>query len=335
MKVAILGTGYVASELIRILSLHPRVEVVEIQGRSGVGQPLESIYPHLDFPLQVREMDTSVGKRVDLVFTALPHGTSMKYVPQLLEGGAKVIDMSADFRLDPRVFEQTYGIKHGCPEIRGVYGLTELHRQEIREAKLVANPGCYPTPAILALAPLVKENLVDLNHIIINAISGTSGAGHQPQDRTHHPVCGANIQVYSATTHRHVPEIEMEIGRIAQKPVKIHFVPHLAPVVRGILETISVFLKEERGREDLLSLYREFYRGEKFVRIRESLPQLNYVTGSNFCDIGLEVSERWVVIVAVIDNLIKGAAGQAVQNMNLMFSLPEDEGLKYLLPLRP
>jgi N-acetyl-gamma-glutamyl-phosphate reductase len=335
VKAAILGTGYVAAELVRILSIHPRVELIEVQGRSGVGQPLGAIYPHLDVPLHVHELDTKVGERADVVFTALPHGTSMKYVPAILQGGAKVIDMSADFRLNPQIFEQTYGIKHECPELRGIYGLAELHREEIKHAKLVANPGCYPTPAILALAPLVQERLIDLEHIIINAISGTSGAGHQPQERTHHPICGANIQVYSATTHRHIPEIEQEIGRIAGRPVRIHFTPHLAPVIRGILETISVFLGEEKGKEELLSKYREFYRGEKFIRIRDSLPQLNYVIGSNYCDIGLEVSGKWAVIVATIDNLIKGAAGQAVQNMNLMFSFPEGEGLDNLLPLRP
>jgi N-acetyl-gamma-glutamyl-phosphate reductase len=335
MRVAILGTGYVAAELVRILSNHPSAELAEVQGRSGVGQPIGAVYPNLDLPLRISELDTKVGGRVDVVFTALPHGTSMKYVPSLLQGGAKVIDMSADFRLDPQVFERTYNLKHECPELKGVYGLSELHREEIRQARLVANPGCYPTPAILALAPLVKEGLVDLEHVIINALSGTSGAGHQPQERTHHPLCGANVQVYSATTHRHVPEIEQEIGRIAGKPVRIHFVPHLVPIVRGILETVSVFLREEKKAEELLALYREFYKGERFVRIRDSLPQVNYVVGSNFCDIGVEVAGKWAVVVAVVDNLVKGAAGQAVQNMNLMFSLPEEEGLGCLLPLRP
>ncbi|MEM2282237.1 MAG: N-acetyl-gamma-glutamyl-phosphate reductase [Candidatus Hadarchaeales archaeon] len=334
MKAAILGTGYVAAELARILCRHPGLELVEIQGRSGVGQSLQTVYPNLDLSLQIKELDVGVGRRVDLVFTALPHGTSMKYVPAILEGGAKVVDMSADFRLNPAVFEKVYGVKHECPELRGVYGLTELHRQEIKKARLVANPGCYPTPVILALAPLVSEGIVDLEHIVITALSGTSGAGHQPQERTHHPICGSNLQVYSATTHRHVPEINQELGRLAGREVEVHFVPHLVPIVRGILATASIFLKEERGKEELLGLYRKFYRGEKFVRIREGLPQVNYVTGSNFCDIGLETLGRWVVVVSVVDNLVKGAAGQAIQNANLMLGLPEEQGLD-LVPLRP
>ncbi len=333
IRAAVLGTGYVGGELIRILSQHPRVELVEVQGRTSVGKQLGSIFPNLDLHLKVDPLDASVGSRADVVFTALPHATSMRYVPQLLAGGCKVVDLSADFRLPPEIFERVYGVRHECPELRGVYGLPELHEAEIKKARLVANPGCYPTPAVLALAPLARERMIQ-GPVVIDAMSGSSGAGHTPSERTHHPVCGSNVQVYATTFHRHKPEIEQELEKLSGQGVRVHFTAHLLPIVRGILQTIHVFLKSEADRKELLHLYREFYRGKKFVRLKEGPPQLKEVIGSNYCDIGLEACGNCVVLVAVVDNLIKGAAGQAVQNMNLMFGLPEDEGLK-CTPLWP
>jgi N-acetyl-gamma-glutamyl-phosphate reductase len=247
-----------------------------------------------------------------------------------------VIDLSADYRFeDVRVYEKYY-VKHESPEVKGVYGLPELHREEIKRARLVAVPGCYPTAAILSLAPLVMRKLVDLNHMIVDAKTGTSGAGATLTESTHHPVIGGSMRAYLATEHRHEPEINQELSKLAGEKVRAHFTPHLIPIVRGILSTAHVFLKKPAEKGILLELYREFYEGEPFVRVVEELPQVNFVVGSNYCDIGLEPAAEGnrVVVVACIDNLIKGASGQAVQCMNLMFGFKETEGLE-VLALRP
>ncbi|MEM4188284.1 MAG: N-acetyl-gamma-glutamyl-phosphate reductase, partial [Candidatus Hadarchaeum sp.] len=219
---------------------------------------------------------------------------------------------------------------HESPELKGVYGLPELNRKEIKTARLVANPGCFPTAALLSLAPLVKKKLIDLEHIIIDAKTGTSGAGATPTESTHHPVAGANVAAYKATTHRHAPEIDQELSKLAGQQVKVHFTPHLIPLIRGILSTAHVFLKKPVTKTELLEIYREFYRDEPFVRVREELPQVNYVLGSNYCDIGVEpeLDGTRTVVVAVIDNLVKGASGQAVQNMNIMLGFEETDGLR-------
>ncbi len=341
IKASIVGVaGYTGGELLRILLRHPETEVVGVFGEEHVGARLASLHPQLSGVVGERRVEKpdygKIGSESDVVFMATPNGVAMRVVPKILEGGARVVDLSADYRFkDVKVYEKYY-TKHESPHVRGVYGLPELYREEIRKATLIANPGCYPTAAILALAPLVKERMVELDRLVVDALSGTSGAGRGLREGLHHPLCGENASAYSATTHRHLPEIKQELERLADGKVGLHFTPHLIPVVRGILCTAHAFLKEERSKEELLNVYRKFYSGEPFVRVVEGLPELNYVVGSNYCDIGLEVSEdgKWVVIVSAIDNLLKGGSGQAVQNMNLRFGLKETMGLE-ALPMRP
>ncbi|MEM2866162.1 MAG: N-acetyl-gamma-glutamyl-phosphate reductase [Candidatus Hadarchaeales archaeon] len=341
IRVSLVGVaGYTGGELLRLLLRHPEVEIVGVFGDEHVGSRLVDLHPHLSGVVGERRVEKPdydrLGSESDLVFMATPNGVAMRVVPQLLKGGAKVVDLSADYRFeDVRVYEKYY-TKHESPMVKGVYGLPELHRGEIRKADLIANPGCYPTAAILALAPLVKGGLVELDRLVVDAISGTSGAGRGLRENLHHPVCGENVSAYSVTRHRHLPEIRQELERLAGGRVGVCFTPHLAPVVRGILCTAHAFLKEKSSKKELLESYREFYSGEPFVRVVEGLPELNYVVGSNYCDIGLEVSEegRWVVVVSAIDNLLKGGSGQAIQNMNLRFGMEETKGLE-ALPMRP
>jgi N-acetyl-gamma-glutamyl-phosphate reductase len=340
IQVAVVGaSGYAGGELFRLLVGHPEVDIVGAYDIKNVGSPLSKVHPNLrglvDLTIAEPRYE-EIGERTDLVFTATPHGVAMKFVPKILEGGAKVIDLSADYRFDdPTVYERYY-VKHESPHLKAIYGLPELYRERIRGARLVANPGCYPTAAVLSLAPLVKENLVDLEHIVIDAKSGSSGAGAAPSEATHHPLCGANIRAYAATTHRHGPEIDQELSKLAGRRVKAHFTPHLIPIVRGILSTAHVFAREPISKEEVLQLYRKFYEGEPFVRVLDDLPQVNFIVGSNYCDIGVECEAegRRLVVVSAIDNLVKGASGQAVQNMNLMFGIEETLGLEGP-PLRP
>jgi len=338
--VSVIGaSGYTGGELFRLLAGHSKVKSIDAYGFSSIGKSVDEIHPHLKgvFDMKINQPDYGkIGKQSNVVFVAAPHGVAMKFVPELLKGGAKVVDLGADYRLeDVKVFEKYYA-KHESPETKGVYGLPELHREEIKKAKLVANPGCFPTAAILSVAPLVKAGAIELDHIVIDAKTGTSGAGATPSDRTHHPVTGANVSAYSATTHRHTPEIDQELSKLAGQDVLAHFTPHLIPIVRGILSTAHVFLKKPLDEKKLHSIYKSFYDHEPFVRLVEGLPQINFVVGSNYCDIGLEIETRSkrVVVVAVIDNLIKGASGQAIQNMNLMMGFDEMEGLR-ALAMRP
>ncbi|KXB02857.1 N-acetyl-gamma-glutamyl-phosphate reductase [candidate division MSBL1 archaeon SCGC-AAA261D19] len=340
MSTAVIGvSGYTGGELLRLLINHPKTELVGVYGKKSAGKRLTELQPNLvGFEERTIEKPDylEIGKNADVVFTATPHGIAMKFVPNILEGGAKVIDLSADYRLDdPKIYEKYYK-KHESPELKAVYGLPELHRDEIKKAELVANPGCYPTAAVLSLAPLVKENMIKTDPIIIDAKSGTSGAGAKPSKMLHHPACAENIQAYSPTSHRHEPEIAQEIGKLVEDEVGIHFTPHLIPIVRGILSTSHVFMREPSAEEEVLDLYQKFYKNEIFVRVLKALPQVSSVVGSNLCDIGLKSDakgERFVVI-SVIDNLIKGASGQAIQNMNLMFGFGEAEGLGEI-PLSP
>ena len=340
VSVGVIGaSGYTGGELFRLLVNHPDVELAGAYDVKNVGSPLRRVHPNLgkSVDLTIRKPDyVKIAERTDFVFTATPHGVAMRFVPKLLGGGAKVVDLSADYRFaDPKVFERYY-VKHESPQLRAVYGLPELHRDRIKRAKLVANPGCYPVAAILGLAPLVREGLIDLEHVVVNAMSGTSGAGAELSEATHHPICGANVGAYALTTHRHAPEIDQELSGIARKEVRVHFTPHLVPIVRGILMTAQVFLRKRVSRENLLELYRKFYSNEPFVRVLEEIPQVNFVVGSNYCDIGLEPDARSnrLVVVSAIDNLIKGASGQAIQNMNLMIGVDESRGLE-ALPMRP
>jgi N-acetyl-gamma-glutamyl-phosphate reductase len=361
IKAAVVGaSGYTGEELFRLLAGHPKVELVGAYDIANVGKEVSDIHPNLRgiVNLKITEPDYSrIGRQADVVFTATPHKVAMRFVPKLLEGKAKVIDLGADYRFDDvKVYEKYYG-KHESPEVKGVYGLPELHRAKIKRARLVANPGCFPTAAILSLAPLVMRHLIDLDHIIIDAKTGTSGAGATLTEVTHHPIAGTNIRAYSATTHRHAPEISQELSKLAGRKVRVHFTPHLVPIVRGILSTAHVFMKKRMSKGALLKLYREFYSREPFVRVLDELPEVNFVVGSNYCDIGMEVDQEGsevrrlvgkkgdidveivqegnrVVVVSAIDNLVKGASGQAVQNMNLMFGIDEMEGLR-IPALRP
>ncbi len=323
----------------RLLAVHPKAKLSGVYGSGSVGKTLAEVHPNLTgiFDERIAEPDyDKIGKQNDLVFVSAPHGVSMKFIPKILDGGARVVDLGADYRLkDMKIFEKVY-LKHESPEVKGVYGLPELHRADIKKAKLVANPGCFSTAAILGLAPLVKEKLIDLDHIVIDAKTGSSGAGSSFSERTHHPVAGANVQVYSATAHRHIPEMDQELGELVGAKLKVHFTPHLLPIVRGILTTAHVFLKKSATKEKLLEIYKKFYSGEPFVRVIDGLPQINYVVGSNFCDIGLEVEAggNRLVVVSAIDNLVKGASGQAIQNMNIMLNFDERDGLR-ATALRP
>lgn len=340
MNVSIVGaSGYTGGELIRILLNHPKAEILGVYGRTTVGKKLSELHPGLIgvMDLTIEKPDyTEIGGESDLVFAATPHGVAMEFVPDILNEGARVVDLSADYRLDDvRVFEEYYK-EHESPGLDSVYGLPEVYRDSIGEADLVANPGCYPTAAILSLLPLLERNLVDLDHIVIDSKSGTSGAGAKPSEKLHHPTCAENLRAYNVTGHRHSPEIKQEVEKIAGDEAKTYFTPHLIPIIRGILNTSHVFLKDSPTESGILELYKEDYKDEPFVRVLKDLPQTNSVKGSNFCDIGVRISERSerAVLVSAIDNLVKGASGQAVQNMNIMFGLDERLGLEEI-GLRP
>lgn len=340
IKVAVVGvSGYTGGELLRLLFNHPKVEISHICGARSAGKTLREHQPHFGeaWDAVIEEPDyEKLGRSVDVVFFSTPHGVSMKFAPKVLEGGARVIDLSADYRLkDLSVFEKYYG-KHESPEIKGVYGLPELHAEEIKEARLVANPGCYSTAVILALAPLIKSGVIERKSIVVDALSGSSGAGASPTEFTHHPTTAANVKPYKVCDHRHLPEIEQELSELAREKVNVLFTPHLIPVSRGIMATAHVIFTEKVESADIRRIFLEFYKNKPFVRIRDKPPELNFVIGSNFCDIGWEVSPdgKWGVVISVIDNLVKGASGQAVQNMNIMFGIDEKAGLN-MLPLRP
>lgn len=326
------GSGYTGGELMRLLANHPEAKVVVVTSRKLAGKPVSSTHPHLRNVYSLKFEAPSakeVADRCDIVFTAVPHGTAMDWVPDLLDAGTKVIDLSSDYRLPVDVFEKTYGTKHRAPR-QAVFGMTELH-PEVAGAKLVGNPGCYPTGATLAVAPLAKAGLVE--RVVFDSKSGISGAGVEPTETSHYPNMAENVIPYKLTTHRHVPEIKQELGRLSPG-VKVNFTPHVVPSVRGILTTAHVFAREDaistiQDRTALAEIYREFYKNAHFIRMSEGVPKLASVRGSNFCDIFYEPekeSDRLVVISA-IDNLVKGASGQAIQNMNLMAGFDERMGL--------
>jgi N-acetyl-gamma-glutamyl-phosphate reductase len=334
IKVGILGaTGYAGIELVRMLSQHPYAKISSVVSQSFVGQKISNIYPNLRNIVDnvCEELDAEViSKKCDVVFTALPHGASKTVIPQLIQAGLKVIDLSGDFRYnDISVYEKWYQTKHDHPELlkMAVYGLPELHRDKIAASPLIGNPGCYTTCSILGLAPLLADKVIATDNIIIDAKSGVSGAGRGLALDYHFCECTENMKAYKVATHRHTSEIEQELSIIANEEIFISFTPHLVPMKRGIISTIYANLKQEYETAELLNIYKNYYKDEFFIRIYDEgqLPETNHVTGSNFVDIGLVVDTRLnrVVIVSVIDNLIKGAAGQAIQNMNIMFGLDE------------
>ena len=338
IKAAIIGaTGYAGAELVRILSRHPFVELTAITSQSYAGQPFWQVYPHLYkyIDLTCEEMNLAkLTEESDVIFMALPHGHAMPAVQETVRQNKKIIDLGADFRIDdPVVYEEWYKVTHTAVELlpEAVYGLPELNRKKIKDTKVLANPGCYPTSTILGLAPLLAKGLIDTDSIIIDSKSGVSGAGRGLSLNTHYSEVNESIKAYNIGKHRHTPEIEQEISKIAGQKITISFSPHLIPMIRGILSTIYAKLKPEALNADLGQLYREFYSEEPFVRVLPEglLPKTKDVSGSNFCDLAVVKDKRTgrAVVVSAIDNLIKGAAGQAVQNMNIMFGLPEDTGI--------
>jgi len=341
LKVAVVGaSGYTGVELLRLLHCHPEVAVTCITSEQSAGKPVAEVFPTLrNRYAQVLENlePVRVAERADLIFTALPHKAAMEVVPTFLKLGKRVVDLSADYRLtDAATYEQWYE-PHLNPHLlqKAVYGLPELRRAKIAAAKLVGNPGCYPTSIILGLMPLLKKGMIDLSTIIADAKSGVSGAGRGA--KVENLFCEVNdgFKAYGVGgVHRHIPEIEQELSLLAGETVCISFTPHLVPMDRGILATIYAQLCGSTTAADLLALYTETYAGEPFVRVLPSgmFPSTAHVCGSNFCDIGVTVDQRTgrVIIVSAIDNLVKGAAGQAVQNMNLMCGFPEALGLEGL-----
>lgn len=334
VNVAVLGaTGYTALELIRILVNHPHVELTAVTSRQEGSPPLSTVHPSLTGRVGIRCEDLGpeeVARRAQVVFCCLPHVASMEVVPKLLEGGARVIDLSADYRLrNPDVYAEWYQHAHTDTAnlAHAVYGLPELGGEQIRSARLIANPGCYTSTSILALAPLLKAGLIDSQGIIIDAKSGVSGAGRTPKLGTLYSECNESLSAYSVGKHRHTPEIEQVLGDVAGKPVEVTFTPHLIPMDRGILCTIYPRLRELRTEAELLQLYRDFYAGKPFMRIVNHLPTTKDSSFTNYCDITLRFNRQQLMVIACLDNLIKGAAGVAVQNFNLMHGYPEAMGL--------
>ena len=336
MKVSIIGaTGYTGAELVRILLRHPEVEITRITSETFAGMKISDIYPFLRTDLVCRKLNIDeISSNSSFVFTALPHKASMEIVGKLYSRGKKIVDLSADFRLnDPLVYEKWYGVPHNKRELlrEAVYGLPELYREKIKNARLVANPGCYPTSVILALAPLLRKALIEENSIIVDAKSGVTGAGRKLSLATHFPEINENFYPYQVEGHRHLPEMEQELSKIAGERVKITFIPHLVPINRGLLSTCYASLKSSLSSEDVLKVYEDFYKGEPFVEIlpKGKFPQTKEIVNSNRCRMGITVNERTgrIVVVSAIDNLSKGASGQAVQNMNIMCGFREDAGL--------
>ncbi len=331
VRVAILGaTGYTAGELLRILLRHPHVQVTALTSRQQ-RRPIDEVHPALRGRIDLPCEDLTpqeIAERAECVFCALPHGASFSTVPALLEQGCRVIDLSADYRLrDPDVYREWYGLEHGDPGRLGdaVYGLPELPtlRSRIPEARLIANPGCYTSTSILALAPLVAEDLVRREGIVIDAKSGVSGAGRTPKLHTLFCECNESVAAYGVGRHRHTPEIEQVLGDVAGTAVRVVFTPHLIPMDRGIFATIYTDPLQDRDESHWLDTYRRWYADRPFVRVTESLPATKDVTGTNFFDVSVRRHSGKLVVLACLDNLIKGAAGVAVQNFNLMYGFDE------------
>ena len=334
------GSGYTGSELIRLLIAHPeQVKLVCVTSRTLAGQRLDRVLPGLrglmDLKFENPDIE-EVADRVDILFLALPHKTSMTFVPKFLELDVKTIDFSADYRLKSAEIYEKFYQEHTSSHLlkKAVYGLPELHRAEIREASLISVPGCYPTGAILALLPALKSGVAESEGIIIDSKSGISGAGKTPSEATHLPNRYDNFTAYKIGAHRHIPEIEQELSLALGKDIKVCFVPHYVPMSRGILTTAYLKLSRSISTGELLGIYSRYYKDEPFVRVldEEEIPQTQAVRGSNYCDIGVKVVEESMlaIVISAIDNLTKGASGQALQNMNIVAGFQETAGL--LLP---
>ena len=345
IKAGIIGaTGYAGGELVRILTGHKDAEIKWYGSRSYIDRKYAEVYQNMFQIVDAVCMDDNMeelASQVDVIFTATPQGLCASLVNEEILSKTKIIDLSADFRLkDVKVYEEWYKIQHKAPQFieEAVYGLCEINREDVRKARLVANPGCYTTCSILTAYPLAKEGLIDMSTVIIDAKSGTSGAGRGAKLPNLFCEVNENIKAYGVATHRHTPEIEEQLGYAAGEKVVLNFTPHLVPMNRGILATEYAKLTKDVSWEDVKAVYDKYYASEKFVRVldQDVCPETKWVEGSNYVDIGFKIDPRTnrIIMMGAIDNLVKGAAGQAVQNMNLMFGLEESEGLD-LVPMFP
>jgi N-acetyl-gamma-glutamyl-phosphate reductase len=345
IKAGIIGsTGYAGQEIVRLLLQHGGVEIKWYGSRSYIDEKYYNVFRNMFQLVDERCLDDNMdelAKQVDVIFTATPQGLCAKLVSEEILSQVKIIDLSADFRIkDAATYEEWYGIKHASPEFidEAVYGLCEINREKVKNARLIANPGCYPTCSFLSIYPLAKAGLIDMNSIIIDAKSGTSGAGRGAKVANLFCEVNENIKAYGVATHRHTPEIEEQLSYASGQNVTINFTPHLVPMMRGILVTAYANLTKEVTYEEVKAIYDEAYQNEKFVRVleKDATPETRWVEGSNYVDVNFKIDPRTnrIIMMGAMDNLVKGAAGQAVQNMNLMFGFPEDQGLD-LVPMFP
>ena len=345
IKVGVIGAaGYGGGELCRLICQHPEAELVMATGHSNAGKHILEVWPHLRgfADLMVEELDIDkMAQAADVVFLALPHGHAVDTATALCQKGVKVIDLGADFRFnDVNIYEEWYKVHHNNPELaaKAVYGLPEIWREKVKNAEIIGNPGCFPTSVALGLYPRAKNGMIDMQSIIIDSKSGVSGAGRTPGSATVYSECNESINAYKVACHRHTPEMEQSLSRISGEKALLNFTPHLTPMTRGILSTMYATLTEKGKSTDLKKLYEETYADEYFVRVLpdEVWPHTKWVAGSNFCDVYLKADLRTgrVIVCSCIDNVVKGAAGQAVQNMNIIFGLPENTGLRQV-PMFP
>ena len=338
IKVGIIGsTGYAGAEIVKLIQNHPEAEVVWFGSKSFEGEPFAKVYRNMFELVDEKCLGDNIDEladKVDVIFTATPQGLCSKIINEDVLSKTKVIDLSADFRIkDVDVYEKWYGIKHESPEFidEAVYGLCEINRDKTKDARLVANPGCYTTCSILSIYPLVKEGLIDPKSIIVDAKSGTTGAGRGAKVANLFCEVNENIKAYGVTTHRHTPEIEEQLSYAADEDVVINFTPHLVPMQRGILVTAYANLTKDVTYDEVKAVYDKYYKDEKFIRVlnKDLCPETRFVAHSNYTDINFKIDERTgrIVMMGALDNLVKGAAGQAVQNMNIMFGLPEETGI--------
>ncbi len=337
IKIAIVGgTGYTGVELLRLLANHPNIELIAITSRSEAGIKLADMFPNLRgfFDISFSEPNIDVLKKCDLVFFATPHGVAMSMTPSLIEAGVRVIDLAADFRIDDLdVWQKWYGMEHACPEIMQhvVYGLPEVYRDKIKTAQVIANPGCYPTTVQLGYQPLLKAGLIALNDLIVDGKSGISGAGRGAKVGSLAAETSEGFKAYSVNGHRHQPEMQQGLNNMSNSPTTLTFVPHLVPMIRGIQSTLYANLNQKTSQAELQKLFEDFYQDEFFIDVMPagSLPDTKMVKGSNMVKMSVfqPPGSNKVIVSVVIDNLVKGAAGQAIQNMNIMFNIPEQTGL--------